>query len=26
VCEQDPEAGSEVRRGTVVRLSIAKQC
>lgn len=26
VCEQDPEAGSEVRRGTVVRLIVAKQC
>jgi beta-lactam-binding protein with PASTA domain len=26
VCEQDPEAGSEVRRGTVVLLAIAKQC
>lgn len=26
VCEQDPEAGSEVRRGTVVLLTIAKQC
>jgi hypothetical protein len=26
VCEQDPEAGSQVRRGKVVLLSIAKQC
>lgn len=26
VCEQDPEAGSEVRRGTVVLLTIGKQC
>ena len=26
VCEQDPEAGTEVRRGTVVRLAIGKQC
>ena len=26
VCEQDPEAGAEVRRGTTVRLAIAKQC
>lgn len=26
VCEQDPEAGSEVRRGTVVRLAVAKRC
>ena len=26
VCEQDPEAGSEVRRGTVVVLAVARQC
>ena len=26
VCEQDPEPRSEVRRGTVVRLTVAKQC
>jgi beta-lactam-binding protein with PASTA domain len=26
VCEQDPEAGSQVRRGKVVLLTIAKQC
>lgn len=26
VCEQDPEAGSEVRRGTVVVVTVARQC
>jgi hypothetical protein len=26
VCEQDPEAGTEVRRGTTVLLTIGKQC
>ena len=26
VCEQDPEAGSEVRRGTVVIVTVARQC
>jgi PASTA domain/Glucodextranase, domain B len=26
VCEQDPEPGSEVRRGTTVRVVVAKSC
>ena len=26
VCEQDPEAGAEVRRGTVVTATVARQC
>lgn len=26
VCEQDPEAGEEVRRGTAVTLTVAKGC
>jgi Glucodextranase, domain B/PASTA domain len=26
VCEQDPEPGSEVRRGTTVRVEVAKSC
>ena len=26
VCDQDPEAGTEVRRGTTVLLTIGKQC
>jgi hypothetical protein len=26
VCQQDPKAGSEVRRGTVVLLTIGKRC
>ena len=26
VCEQDPEPGTEVRRGTTVRVEVAKSC
>jgi len=26
VCDQDPEAGTEVRRGTVVLLTVGKEC
>jgi Glucodextranase, domain B/PASTA domain len=26
VCDQDPEAGAEVRRGTTVRVAISKRC
>jgi Glucodextranase, domain B/PASTA domain len=26
VCQQDPEAGAEVRRGTTVRVEVAKSC
>ena len=26
VCEQDPEAGTEVRRGTTVRVEVSKSC
>ena len=26
VCEQDPEAGTEVRRGTTVRVELSKSC
>ena len=26
VCEQDPEPGTEVRRGTTVRVEVARSC
>jgi beta-lactam-binding protein with PASTA domain len=26
VCEQDPEPGTEVRRGTTVRVEVSKSC